>query len=525
MNSHLSVDFPLLFRSVKGDENHKGNVTDEDRAQNNELPTLEKTDNENNNTEKDIDIVANMKNNNNNNNAAVEEEVNSLESSTTTTTTESSCDNQVLDVVSVVEVQSQEVVLPEKVVDESSGKTDDERRGLSTVEVGRLDEESHPENASDESEIESDEELHEKTESEKSEKEELTEDDVKPTEENESLENVDKQSEETIPEKNVEVKSEDRVIPEICEPDSSKEEQPQVDEKDVCETEPEIYPDDLNPFGDEEEEKETEKKIEEEIKNASSNPFGSDEENDETRASSTSPNSVAVSAKGTPLVGPPKPPRASLNPFGSDFEDDDDDDVTRSSPVTPRSSHIPRTPASPSLSCVSGMSGRKKRHAPPPPKNVAPVPSPRTSLRTSTTELRRHAPPRPPPPSTPVQPKEQKERENLNRRSQQMLESSSSSDLKSPVDAEPNVNDTKAVDVKSSDKSEIVLTQLPPNKASEGMWKKKKGPAPPRPIPPKLQVKKLPRKAVNQVKHSNMFVYRRLILIPINLNYKKSRLG
>jgi len=31
----------------------------------------------------------------------------------------------------------------------------------------------------------------------------------------------------------------------------------------------------------------------------------------------------------------------------------------------------------------------------------------------------------------------------------------------------------------------------------DGQWKKKKGPAPPRPIPPKRQVKKLPRKAVN----------------------------
>ena len=35
----------------------------------------------------------------------------------------------------------------------------------------------------------------------------------------------------------------------------------------------------------------------------------------------------ARSARGTPLQGPPKPPRASasLNPFGSDFEDDDED--------------------------------------------------------------------------------------------------------------------------------------------------------------------------------------------------------
>merc|ERR1711936_1505961 len=45
----------------------------------------------------------------------------------------------------------------------------------------------------------------------------------------------------------------------------------------------------------------------------------------------------------------------------------------------------------------------------------------------------------------------------------------------------------------------VLLTPLSPDKAStEGQWKKKKGPAPPRPIPPKRQVKKIPRKAVNQ---------------------------
>merc|ERR1711997_411984 len=45
----------------------------------------------------------------------------------------------------------------------------------------------------------------------------------------------------------------------------------------------------------------------------------------------------------------------------------------------------------------------------------------------------------------------------------------------------------------------VVLTPLSPDKAStEGQWKKKKGPAPPRPIPPKRQVKKIPKKAVNQ---------------------------
>merc|ERR1711956_56449 len=43
-----------------------------------------------------------------------------------------------------------------------------------------------------------------------------------------------------------------------------------------------------------------------------------------------------------------------------------------------------------------------------------------------------------------------------------------------------------------------LLTPMSPNKANlEGQWKKKKGPAPARPTPPKRQVKKLPRKAVN----------------------------
>merc|ERR1719445_2512626 len=36
------------------------------------------------------------------------------------------------------------------------------------------------------------------------------------------------------------------------------------------------------------------------------------------------------------------------------------------------------------------------------------------------------------------------------------------------------------------------------DKAEEGQWRRKKGPAPPRPLPPKRAVKKLARKAINQ---------------------------
>ena len=182
------------------------------------------------------------------------------------------------------------------------------------------------------------------------------------------------------------------------------------------------YPEDLNPFGDEE--------FEEKIKE-STNPFGSesDEEENDNEV-------VEVVSASTPTLShaPPKPPRLSLNPFGSDFEDDEEE------------VKVPR---------------RKKRHAPQPPgpssSSSTPVPAPRASLR----------PPRPPPPKG----KSQKDQDNLNRRSQ-ILEAT-----------EPPA---------------ITLTPLSPDKSSmEGKWKKKKGPAPPRPIPPKRQVKKLPRKSVN----------------------------
>jgi len=42
------------------------------------------------------------------------------------------------------------------------------------------------------------------------------------------------------------------------------------------------------------------------------------------------------------------------------------------------------------------------------------------------------------------------------------------------------------------------LAETEPDKAEEGQWRKKKGPAPPRPIPPKRTVKKLARKMINQ---------------------------
>ena len=209
-------------------------------------------------------------------------------------------------------------------------------------------------------------------------------------------------------------------------------------------------------------------------KKVSSNPFASDfEESDEEDAVKES--KPTCPSTSTPN-GPPKPPRTpvkqSLNPFGSDFEDEDEDLDTSSKNVTIYSnSRSPgnyenvtlRSPSSPALSTTSRASSyiagrRKKRPAPPPPSSnittrpspqlrtaidsqaltkeatthasISPTPAPRTSKlpsNTDTSGLSRRPPPRPPPPNSISSsyghmPKSRNEKDNLNRRSQCMMQ-------------------------------------------------------------------------------------------------------
>lgn len=179
------------------------------------------------------------------------------------------------------------------------------------------------------------------------------------------------------------------------------------------------YPDTLNPFDDDREDIQSSSK-ESKIDLEGSNPFGSDDSDEEVNLPVALPRTSHLSPRGTPLIGPPKPPRVSMNPFGSDFEDDEDEKESQNISKIEKSVN---SPGSPCPSSSGGSSARKKRPAPQPPKLGAevPVPSPRISLSQGV-EMRRSgpAPPRPPLPNG-VQPKEQKERENLNRRSQQMV--------------------------------------------------------------------------------------------------------
>jgi len=292
------------------------------------------------------------------------------------------------------------------------------------------------------------------------------------------------------------------------------------------------YPDGKNPFDDEEEDEKdleeisppvqanlaivvNEEKANENKKDLSTNPFGSDLDSDEEEESKCSLHHSSQ-APTTTTSSPSVPANnSSLNPFGSDLSDLEEEEV----------------PASPSLS-VRSATAHKKRRAPLPPgvggvplppgvgapltPGVAapPTPAPRLSLGLSSAS-----------PASPSQrpmhrggtAKRLKDADNLQRRSQIMesihgqqqqptspLVASSSiaedsiSTASETTSAAPSLQSSESTSMRSSSLSVSMFAHMGPDKAEEGQWRKKKGPAPARPIPPKRTVKKLARKAINQ---------------------------
>lgn len=252
------------------------------------------------------------------------------------------------------------------------------------------------------------------------------------------------------------------------------------------------YPDEKNPFGDDDDE------IPEEIHSGqvtacqsstvldntgSLNPFGSDLESDDeiSNTQSNTSNTFATNSSKTITAAP------CLNPFGSDLDSDEE---------------LTKPAVSPTPSAKHTLNSRKKRPAPLPPSQKTPVPAPRLSLSNtsrssspgSRSSLNRKGKAAPVPPAETA--KRLKDVDNLNRRSQIMEDirkASSPTSLESSLVTEQTIA-TPKVSVTSS----ITQENLEPNKADEGQWRKKKGPAPPRPLPPKRSVKKLARKAINQ---------------------------
>ncbi|XP_059483050.1 MICAL-like protein 1 [Neocloeon triangulifer] len=212
---------------------------------------------------------------------------------------------------------------------------------------------------------------------------------------------------------------------------AQKEEMPTI----VVEEE-KVYPDDLNPFGDEEEE--VEEKKESPKKVISLNPFGSDSDEEE----------VKEEVKPSPRRLIPVEP--SLNPFWEDGDEEEEEkpvprprSFQKDFPSTPNP--MPRT-SLPASSPLGSLKKKKKPPPPPPPtasNNTTPTPSPSSTL--SKARKNRRAPL--PPGSSP--PKETKD--ELNRRQ-----------------------------------------QVAPEKSHQGEWKRKKRPAPGLPIPPRRQVIAIP---------------------------------
>ena len=141
--------------------------------------------------------------------------------------------------------------------------------------------------------------------------------------------------------------------------EEEKEEKENKENAEEMMEEQESYPQDLNPFGSDNETKES-----------STNPFGSESDSESVGDQEPTAAKEEAEIKQTTELPPPKPPRLSLNPFGSDFEDGSDDDE-----VKPGSDEEIKKKA------------RKKRPAPLPPSAVSkvtpttPQPAPRISLR------------------------------------------------------------------------------------------------------------------------------------------------
>ena len=197
----------------------------------------------------------------------------------------------------------------------------------------------------------------------------------------------------------------------------------------------ESYPADSNPFGSDPEPSNEDTNTSVTNIGESSNPFGSDLDSDEEENEKEEERSSNFSSVQN--ISSSSKNVSSQNPFGSDFSEDEAPSISR--PI----------PASPSLSISSSVLGhRKKRPAPKPPTPRTPVAAPRPSVENI---------------------KSKKDADNINRKNELL-----------------SISASKEVD------------KIPQDKADEGQWRRKKGPAPPRPLPPKRSVKKLPRKAINQ---------------------------
>ncbi|KAK3911043.1 MICAL-like protein 2 [Frankliniella fusca] len=294
------------------------------------------------------------------------------------------------------------------------------------------------------------------------------------------------------------------------------------------------YPQELNPFGDEENQEEESVSATSSFnvnKKESTNPFGSSEEEEEEpvvlrKKSGThkpprppppnvrkplydSPSSVkAPSVSPTPAQRKVIPAPANLNPFWSDGEEPEDDSASIPVPLPrtirltpePSPSPRPRTTVAPnprmlnstgkfgsssslsSMTSNTGTNRRSKKPAPAPPslsgapsRNSSQPPSPSLSIRSP---HKRKSRPAPQPPSL-----------------QSTCQSDGSSSKFTSLDGQKMQKDEANRSTQAVGKEE---STVPRDKSTYGQWKRKKGPAPPRPMPQRRQVRAMPLKELRR---------------------------
>lgn len=215
-----------------------------------------------------------------------------------------------------------------------------------------------------------------------------------------------------------------------------------------------------------------------------------------TRKESADQDSPRVAIHETPKKLLPAP-KICLNPFGSDDEDEEENNINdpnkSNEKVRPGRPPPPVLKSSPhSVLNVNPSPSPKKRPAPAPPP---PKPQRTPALSGDLGSISRRK-------SAPLPPNSELETTNVPVPAPRTVIGSSSTTPSpkprhSSATSSPDTSFSHAVDKAQKDLSNLHL-QCGVNKDSHGQWKRKKGPAPPRPSPQKRQLRKLPLKGIQQ---------------------------
>nr|CAD7260788.1 unnamed protein product [Timema shepardi] len=264
----------------------------------------------------------------------------------------------------------------------------------------------------------------------------------------------------------------------------------------------------------------------------------------------TKKKALVVSEEEEDMLNLPQPttrkvlhaPKTSLNPFWSDGEEpsseEEKDQANAQKPPVPRPrtignmtlTTVPEPSPMPrrsmgkfgsvtSLSSLGSSSGltpvgtgrRKKKPAPPPPSSVPVInkeliPVSAESSRTSSptpsmqsqspysTNRHRKARPAPPPPTKMTSVSDEQKDET----SEIILDSLELEKGKNEKDVANRNRQSQVTNMVIAASEDPMRLTIAPNKSTFGQWKRKKGPAPPRPVPQRRQIRAMPMKEVKQ---------------------------